>query len=354
MMDGYLANTGKIIKEYLDEYNVDIKTFKELSKLSNSQWKSYCRGNFKITNDILDSLSELIPTIQKSYWINLDKKYHEYVEKEFNSFTIDEKNLTKIARVFKFDEVFKGLGYTRLKQAIEMLKILGISSFDEFSAKYSNLAIDFMEDGGELEPIAVWLKLCEEEVPIQNNDISSVPFNAELLNKNLSNFKKLALMKDSRGFNVNCRKLCNRLGINLVINCALTNSKVRGALTTVEGNPTIYISGRFKTHDHVWFAFMHEIGHLILHYEIDKSIVTMEDDGYFKEDEASQFARDFFINQNDYDKFISSNEYTIKSKIIGFANEQKIQPGIVVGRLQHDGHIAMSSMNELKIRINFE
>ncbi|MBE0342620.1 ImmA/IrrE family metallo-endopeptidase [Paenibacillus sp. 28ISP30-2] len=64
----------------------------------------------------------------------------------------------------------------------------------------------------------------------------------------------------------------------LVFINAIDNSKVRGALTTYKKHPAIYLSGRFKTHDHIWFALMHEIGHLIKHYTPDRLIITFEDE----------------------------------------------------------------------------
>lgn len=348
-----IVPTGRIVKEYLDEYEISIETFIAHSQISQDKWALFYSGDIRITDEILDSLDVLIPFILRDYWINLDEKYHDSIEDKMMNINIDSKELSKIAKRFKFKEVFDGLGYSILRQAVEMLKILDLKSFDEFNERFSNLSIDFMEDGGESEAIVVWLKLCEEEVDIQNSDISSVEYSADKLKRNLDKFKKLALMNDNKGFKVNCRRLCNRLGINLVICDALSNSKVRGALTTVDNKPTIYISGRFKTHDHVWFAFIHEIGHLIYHYDSERSIVSMEDE-LEKEDEASKFAQCFFINPDEYKIFIDKGAYKTKAGIIAFAGSQRVQPGIVVGRLQHDKYISMNSMNDLKIKIEFD
>lgn len=152
------------------------------------------------------------------------------------------------------------------------------------------------------------------------------------------------------------RKLLNRLGIYLVFIDAIDNSKVRGALTAYKENPAIYLSGRFKTHGHVWFALMHEIGHLINHYTPDRPIITFEDElselkGVIdiKEQEANEFARDFFIDKSDYTEFVRMDKFD-KQSIFSFAKSQNILPGLVVARLQHDRYIGFDKLNYLKDR----
>ena len=119
---------------------------------------------------------------------------------------------------------------------------------------------------------------------------------------------------------------------------AVTNSKVRGALTTYKDHPSIFISGRFKSHSNTWFALMHEIGHLLLHYNKNDVIVSYEDDEHEKEKEANEFARDFFIDPVKYKQFCDKNEITAET-IKELAKEQGTIPEIVVARLQHDKKI---------------
>src|SRR5699024_5323390 len=111
-------------------------------------------------------------------------------------------------------------------------------------------SVDFREDGGEAEAIAIWLNLAREEVEPQNKDLSAKHFDKQKLNNSLDKFKLLALNNNYESSLKSARKLLNRHGIYLVFYDALENSKVRGALTTYKNNPAIYLTGRFKTHDH--------------------------------------------------------------------------------------------------------
>jgi HTH-type transcriptional regulator/antitoxin HigA len=42
-----------------------------------------------------------------------------------------------------------------------------------------------------------------------------------------------------------------------------------------------------------------------------------------------------------------------KAHVQAIANQARIHPGIIVGRLQHDGHIPYSHLNGLRVRFKF-
>ncbi|MFQ6610601.1 MAG: ImmA/IrrE family metallo-endopeptidase, partial [Fidelibacterota bacterium] len=62
---------------------------------------------------------------------------------------------------------------------------------------------------------------------------------------------------------------------------------------------------------------------------------------------ADKFAADLLIPPKEYKMFIQSNSY-YQSEIIRFADRLNIDPGIVVGRLQHDRIIEPSWYNSLR------
>ena len=125
-------------------------------------------------------------------------------------------------------------------------------------------------------------------------------------------------------------------------------------LTTYNNHPAIYISKRFKTHDHIWFAIMHEIAHLIKHYNKNIINVSYENDDKstdIKEIEANNFSRDFWIDKEEYNEFIKENDFS-EERILAFAKKQNILEGIVVARLQHDGLLERDKLNYKKINID--
>lgn len=67
------------------------------------------------------------------------------------------------------------------------------------------------------------------------------------------------------------------------------------------------------------------------------------------EHEADQFARDWLIAPEQYERFVESNDFT-KYSITRFAKEMNIHQGIVVGRLQNEHLLRHDQYNDLKAK----
>ena len=115
----------------------------------------------------------------------------------------------------------------------------------------------------------------------------------------------------------------------------------------------IQLSLRYKTNDHLWFSFFHEAGHLLLHGK--KTIFVDEKGGDHAEleEEANKFARNLLIPLAAYNQFVSAKDFSTTS-IKRFASQQRVGAGIVVGRLQHEGHLHYGVHNGLKERLELE
>ena len=354
MIKEFIVPTVDLLKNYIENRSMSQKEFSKKIGMSEKSLSNFLNGKEVLTEELASKFEEVFEGIPKSYWLNYESKYREVETNERVGYSFNNKQLSEISKKFRFKEVFNGLDWDLERQAEEMLSILQISNFNQFEEEYSNLAVDFMEDGGEIEPIAIWLNLCREEIEIQNEDISEVQYNKRNLLDALPIFKDIAYNKNIESSLQSARKLCNTLGINLVIQEAITNSKVRGALVIYENHPSIYLSLRFRFHDYVWFALVHELAHLILHYDTDQEIISLDEDDTDdyktkKEIEANKFTQDFFIDPDKYKIFIEKRPFT-QSEIEIFAHEQNILPGIVVARLQHDGYISYDRFTYLKTK----
>lgn len=350
MESNYMVAAGIILKEYIEEKNMNLDKLSKILGITKNNVENLFNGEIRIDEDIAKKLEKVIPEVPASYWLNIESKYSEYLSKLNSKFNFNNIDLKEISEKFKFKEVFEGLNWDLRKQASEMLEILKIENFNDFNKVYSNLKVDFFEDGGEKEAIAIWLNLCKEEADFQTEDVEKVQYSHEELQKKLHLFKSIAYNNDIDNSLISCKKLCNKLGIYFVQLEPISNSKVRGALLTYNNHPAIFISRRFKSHDHIWFAIAHELGHLIKHYNLNEVIISLEDQGIdFKEEEANEFARNLFIPKEDYDFFVTKGDFSSKS-IESFSAKNRISSGILVGRLQHDKYIKMSNMNYKKVR----
>jgi hypothetical protein len=146
---------------------------------------------------------------------------------------------------------------------------------------------------------------------------------------------------------------CAEAGVAVVFVPELPRLRTSGATRWL--TPTkalIQLSRRYRTDDQLWFTFFHESAHILLHGKRD---VFLEDDGESseKEREADRFAGDRLIPPQALKAFVAGNTRFAKADIQRFADAVGVAPGIVVGRLQHDGHLPMSHCNDLKRRLEW-
>lgn len=346
--------TGKVIKEYLDSYEITQKELSQRTGISEKHLSHLLNGTSRLTEETALKLEKVLTGVPASYWLNYETKYREAVAREQSpAYSADSKELQLIAKRFKFNEVFKDFGWSLQKQADQMLSLLQISDFSQFERVYATMGVSFMQDGGTLEAIAIWLNLCREEVEVQNEHLEN-QYNEVLLKTLLPKLKVIADTSDAPASLTEARELLNQAGIYLVIHEPISQAKIRGALSTYKKHPAIYLSLRFKTHDHAWFALMHEIGHLVLQYSKKEPIITLDIENGIqdeKEQAANHFAQTFFINESAYSEFIKQEVFTTSS-VVEFAKTIAIHPGLVVARLQHDALLPFSHLNGLKSRFD--
>ena len=148
-------------------------------------------------------------------------------------------------------------------------------------------------------------------------------------------------------------ELCTEAGVALVFVPEFPKTRASGAAPWLKSeNPCILMSGRYKADDHFWFTFFHEAGHILLHGKRE-AFVDGEPSDDEREREADRFAGDLLIPPKSYREIKSLSRLT--SPVINdFANRIGVTPGIVVGRLQHDGIIDFRHHNELKERFDPE
>lgn len=98
-----------------------------------------------------------------------------------------------------------------------------------------------------------------------------------------------------------------------------------------------------------WFTFFHELVHLLRH---SKKEISINDVGAHSgvEQEADAFASQILITRS-AERDLSTLDTS--QEVEEFANRIGIAPGIVVGRLQHEGRWPYNRGNELKQRFVF-
>jgi HTH-type transcriptional regulator / antitoxin HigA len=147
------------------------------------------------------------------------------------------------------------------------------------------------------------------------------------------------------------REICAACGVAVVFVPEVPGSRASGVtrwLTPVKA--LIQLSLRYRTDDHLWFTFFHEIAHVLRHGKTDVWIEATASVDDPHEAEADRFSRDVLIPPREAGRLPTLRS---PSEVYDFADSIGIAPGIVVGRLQHDRYRPPSKGNQLKRRLTF-
>ena len=120
----------------------------------------------------------------------------------------------------------------------------------------------------------------------------------------------------------------------------------------------IQLSLRYKWEDIFWFSFFHEAGHLVLHRKKDvfveppkphEGLDTADPTTVRREREADRFAARALIPPR-YERRLRLLRLI---DIPEFAEQLRIAPAIVIGRMQHDGLLAYNQGHDLRRQFEF-
>ena len=195
--------------------------------------------------------------------------------------------------------------------------------------------------------MAAWLRKGE----LDAEEIDCEPYDEARFRAALQEVRALT-NEAPEGFLEPLTELCAQAGVAVTFVPTLSNINVSGATRWLTPEMAlIQLSLPQKSDEQLWFSFFHEAGHILLH---DKPDVFLEYEGQEesaesadKEQEADDFSANWLIPAEAYQPFVEQSEFT-QAAIRALAAQIGIAPGLVVGRLQHDGELPATSCNELK------
>jgi HTH-type transcriptional regulator/antitoxin HigA len=184
------------------------------------------------------------------------------------------------------------------------------------------------------EALAAWLRAGA----LKAEQIDTEPYDKKTLKALLPEIRKLTLQGPDQ-FERELHQHLAATGVALVLLPHLSKTYTHGATFWVSAHKAVLMmSIRGRWADVFWFSLFHELAHILLH---DKRQIFLEDGVHetdAKEREADEFACNTLIPKTQYRKFVSSGNFGADA-IHAFAQQIEIAPGIVTGRLQHDGYL---------------
>ncbi|CAC9620330.1 Antitoxin HigA / unknown domain [uncultured Gammaproteobacteria bacterium] len=349
---GHEVIPGDSIVERMSDINLSKTDFARNMGYSDKHIYKIIKGEASITEDTALKLEKVLD-IPASFWMNLESNYRQALAQEQEKQVllvnadwlkqIPLKNMIKLDWVTKFTDT--GL------QIQECLRFYGVASVDAWhKMKAKNYQVIFKSsDKFNKNDIAIQTWLRQGEIEAQK--INCNTFNKETLRNSLDNFRQLTLLENIEDFLPKLTKLCAECGIAVIFTPTPENCPMSGATKWLSKDKALLLlSLRYKTNDHLWFAFFHEIAHILKHkkqlfLEGKRSFVNNET----LETEANNFSADILIPKEHDLSFLKT-----KVDVINFAKKIKIAPGIVVGRMQHKEIIPWDRFNDLKITYIWE
>jgi addiction module HigA family antidote len=237
----------------------------------------------------------------------------------------------------------------RLVQAL--LTFFGVASPELWQERLAVLNVAFRKSPSfESDPgaTAAWLRKGELDAALMR----CAPFNESEFIDALERIRELTTLTPEE-YAPQVKFLCAEAGVALTFVPELPGVRANGAsrwLTPAKA--LIQLSLRYKTDDHLWFAFFHESGHILKHGKREFFIDAEHYGTDPKELEANRFASEVLIPTKRLNDFLARGEKS-QNAVERFARELNIAPSIVVGRLQHEGYLPRTHLNGLKQKLTW-
>lgn len=311
------------------------------------------KGKTAITAETALQLEQVLGVSAK-VWMNLEANFQE-TKARIKAEGRLAKEIEK-AGDYPYLEMVK-LGWvsaakTAEERAGNLLSYFGVTSFENIIENYRAEPALYRiskKSTYSVGAVVAWLRkgmLDAQKIQVQDYDDKKLKDSAEIL--------RAQTMERPEIFDPKIKDILAGCGVAFVVTPSLKNAPINGAARWMTTDKAlIQLSIRYSYSDIFWFTLFHEIGH-ILHdgkkdFSIDMARLNGEDE---KEIFADQFASDALINKQAYQEFVAMNKFDAMS-VKAFASEQRVHPGIVVGRLQHDKHIGYQQLHSLRDRFKW-
>ena len=346
----YVVHPGEYLEEVLESRDIKKRDFAERAGLSVKAVSQIINGKSLYSPDVALVFEKTLD-IHAGIWMNMAEAYQLFQARKKELERLGNEHTREWVRKFPVADL-KRLGIIPDTRKIEivadsLLRFLGVSdpiTWEKYQRQQVALYRKSDQFKQDEEATAVWLHLAERKA----EEIDTRSFDKDTFRGVLEKIRGLTVLPLEESFR-KMQALCASAGVALVEVPELKTTHISGASRWITQNKAmIALSLRYKSNDHFWFTFYHEAAHILLHGKKGIYIDTeKETSGGEEEREADRYAGNILIPPGEYRAFVKEGKFFPK-QIGAFANKIGIHPGIVVGRLQHDGHIEHSWHNGLK------
>ena len=346
-----LSKPGDTIIETLAELKMSQVELAERMGKTPSKVNDIITGKEPISVSTALQLEKVLE-IDAQFWLNREMQYREKLSR------LDQEEALEECKEWLSQQPIKELkkcGYIKSEKpgtamVEEFLQFYGVATPIQWQSIYVDqfASVDYRKSEkyqSAMGSMAAWLRIGE----IEMRKLKVKLYSKETMKENLAIIKKL-VRTHPEDFAEQLQSICLDAGVALVYTACIAKAPISGAARWVGGNPLIQLTDRYKSNDHFWFTFFHEIGHVFLHGKKD---IFLEDyAGYthnqVKEEEANDFAARWLLAE----EFLKDVPPVVTEKDIRvIARKYETHPAIVLGRLQLKQMVPYSFGNSMKLKV---
>jgi HTH-type transcriptional regulator / antitoxin HigA len=346
----YVVAPGEILEETLEARGLTKADFAERCGRSAKFISEVISGKAPVTPETAIQFERVLG-VSAAIWSNLEADYRlrQAAAKERERLAAASAWAERFP--LKAMRNFELISKTATGQSLveQLLGFLGIASPDQWEPVLASHQAAFRSAASfarSPEAVAVWLRWGERLAA----EIDSAPYSTAAFRIVLETIRGLT-REPITVARPEIERQCAAAGVAVLFTPELPGTHLCGAARWLTPEKAvIQLSLRYKTDDQLYFTFFHEAGHILLHGKKVGFLYETDARPDNQEEQANHFAADFLLPPPAWRRFTEGRRRFTKSAVAEFAAEQGIAPGIVVGRLQREGHLPYAHLNGLKVR----
>lgn len=302
---------GETLRELLDEQGMTQRELARRADLSPKHVNQLLHGLVPLSADVATRL-ERVTGVPARIWNNLEANYRSDLEGLRARRQLEEYR-PWLAGMPVANLVRRGIlpkePADKPSRIDQMLSFFGVATVDAWNGVYAELECAFRQSTAhEIKPgaVATWLRLGE----IAARDIQCAAFDEKGLRASLADLRALTC-EPPEVFGPRMQAVCAAHGVVVIFIAEVPGARASGVTRWLTPQKAlIQLSLRYKSDDHLWFTFFHEVGHVLLHGKTD---VWIEEASAHPSDpreaEADRFARDLLIPRGGRQSFAASDRW---------------------------------------------
>jgi HTH-type transcriptional regulator/antitoxin HigA len=339
------VSPGELLAEELEARGMTQRELADRTGRPGQKISEIINGKKSITYDTALELEKVLG-IPAHFWVNLEASYQLSKARLREKSQLEEQE--DWLDFFPVQEL-RGRGYipkSRDKRQTvgALLKFFGVASFPALRQRQEAFIQYRITPKSKVSEGALWAWL--RVGAVQARQIETAPYNHGRFLNALSDIRCLTTER-AQVFFPRMIELCASAGVAFVVVKQFPKSGANGVVRWLSTDKAmIQLSTKRGWTDIFWFTFFHEAKH-VLDRQRKRAFVNGINDDPDAEAAADRFAADWLIPPDEWTAFVESEAWS-RPGVTDFAQRVGIHPGIVVGRLQHEGLVGYARLNDLR------